>query len=168
MVRKVELNPSRADRRRNQDDLSSPRDIPDSLRTDIEGALLAGESAEQDLQTAEAVMRGIADAAAQAQEALYDALRAAEKAEEAAGWVLDDARRMLNGARARAERVRALLRTEETIASDLDGGARAIGQAQQGEFRAIESSIQAVNQAMRAASEAQRRIDLGQADSDRC
>lgn len=147
--------------------LSSPPDDRPAAREsgdldfDMTSAIVAGDRADSELIAAQKKMKGISAAAADAQEALYRALRAAEYAEEAAGWVLEDARRMMAAARARAEKVRAMFRTDGNVVEDFDGGERAIDQAGQGEVRAIEASMRAVEQAMRAASQAQRREPAG-------
>ena len=133
-------------------------------RDDVQRAIEAGREAEAERNKALKAMENIAKAAADAREAIYCALRAAEYAEVEAGRVLEDARRMMHAARVRAEKVRTLFRTEEAIADDFDGGELAIDQARQGEARAIESSLRAVGRAMQAAKLAHNQIDRDQSD----
>ncbi|HYJ83035.1 MAG TPA: hypothetical protein VEW26_09375 [Allosphingosinicella sp.] len=155
MARDINRSRSRAG---SQDDRAA-QELADDTGYDMNRALAAGEIADNELRAAERAMKGIAGAAADAQEAIHAALRAAEHAEEAARWVLEDAKRLMGAARARADRVRALFRTDRPVADEFDGGARAIDQADQGEVRAIESSLRAVDRAMRAASQAHGRRD---------
>jgi hypothetical protein len=150
----------------------------DSPDFDMERAVAAGDRAEQELKAAEQAMSAIAGAAEAAQGSIYRALRAAEYAEEAAGRLLDDARRMMHSARVRTEKVRALFRGDEGIVDSFNEGQRAvdqaeqvqmrgqraIDQAEQGRMRAMQISVQAANQALRAASQAQSRRDWDQSD----
>jgi hypothetical protein len=138
-------------------------DPQDEDTTDVQLAEAAAATADSRLWDAEVAMAGIAEATKLAEEAAHAAMRAADTAEHAAYRVLEDARRMVIAARARAAAARAMIRTEGAVAEDLYGE-RAIDQADYGQTRAIESSIRAVDHAMKAAYRAQRRIDPAQSD----
>jgi hypothetical protein len=141
--------------------------VPGGPWDDLQRAIEAGYVAEGEQKAALKAMDGIAVAAAEAREAIYCALRAAEYAEMEAVRVLEDAKRIMHSARVRVAKVRKLFRVDEAITDDFDGGERAFDQADQGETRAIESSLRAVDRAMQAANVAQSGINRDASDYGR-